>query len=265
MSRIERIFERTRAQGRAAFIAYITAGDPSPSLTAELVLALGSAGADIIEIGIPFSDPIADGPVNQAAAERALAAGTKIDDVFSAVFEVRKTSSIPIVLFSYANPILRRGVSRFSEEAAEAGVDGVLFTDVPVEEIDRFRPELLERGIDPILLVTPTSDKKRIRSASRAGRGFLYLVSRRGVTGIRQDLDRGLDELITRVRKTTKLPVAVGFGISTPGQVARVAEHADGVIVGSAIVRIIAENAGDPELPAIVESRVRPLADACRS
>jgi len=264
MNRLEKVFEGARKENRAAFIAYVTAGDPSPARSVDIVDALLAAGVDIVELGIPFSDPMADGPTNQAAAERALAAGTKLDDVFSSIREIRQKSEIPVILFTYANPVLRRGVQRFADDAADAGADAVLFTDVPVEELGRFQPALLMRDLRSILLVTPTSDRKRIRAASRAGDGFLYLVSRRGVTGAQARLDDGLEDLISKVRKSTRLPIAVGFGISTPEQVARVARKADGVVVGSAIVNIIAENGDDEELVSAVEMAVRPLVEACR-
>ena len=264
MSRISDVFSRARSENRAAFIAYITAGDPSISRTAELVGALAAAGADIVELGIPFSDPIADGPTNQAAAERALAAGTRLEDIFESIREIRENSQIPIVLFSYANPVLRRGVSTFADEASRAGADALLFTDVPVEEMARFSPALENAGIDPIMLVTPTSNRSRIRAASRMGSGFLYLVSRLGVTGAQNDLDDGLEELVGRVRKSSKLPLAVGFGISTPEQVSQVAKWSDGVVVGSAIVNMIDERAGDEDLPTALENFVRPLVEACQ-
>lgn len=264
MSRLSGAFEKAQREGRAAFIAYVTAGDPAPSKTADIVQSLVSAGVDVIELGIPFSDPIADGPTNQAAAERALVAGTKLDDIFEIIREIRRFSQVPIVLFSYANPVLRRGISNFASEAAGAGADGLLFTDVPSEEMDRFAPALKGSGLDPIMLVTPTSDKKRIRAAARVGSGFLYLVSRLGVTGARSSLDEGLEELIARVRKSSRLPLAVGFGISTADQVGRIAGKADGVVVGSAIVRLIEELAEDEELLPALETFVRPMVEACR-
>jgi len=264
MSRITEVFASCRREDRAAFIAYITAGDPSPEQTPKIVRSLIEAGADLIELGIPFSDPVADGATNQAAAERSLAAGTKLDDIFDIIRKIRDFSQVPLVLFTYANPVLRRGIPEFASAASDAGADGVLFTDVPVEEIDRFAPALKKHGLDRIMLVTPTSGKQRIRAASRAGSGFLYLVSRLGVTGTRQELDSGLDELILRVRKSTKLPIGVGFGISTPEQVAAVARNAEAVVVGSAIVRVIAaEGSGDGLLPAL-DALLRPMTAACR-
>jgi len=264
MNRIESAFRTAKKAKRAAFIAYITAGDPSIEKTVELATALRRGGADLLELGVPFSDPIADGATNQQAAERALAAGTTMSSVLSAVRAIREEEEIPIVLFSYANPVLRYGIERFAEDAAAAGVDGVLFTDVPVEEIERFRPALLRSKIDPIMLVTPTSPRDRIKAASKAGRGFLYFVSRTGVTGARRQLDSGLEESVKAVRKTCKLPVSVGFGISTPAQIAEIAAWADGVVVGSAIVDRIAQIGAGPELCNAVQRFITPLTEACR-
>lgn len=264
MSRIATAFEQARADGRAVFIAYVTGGDPCVARTAEVGLALVRAGAGVLEIGIPFSDPIADGPTNQRAAERALAAGATVDGVLGAIADIRAASDVPIVLFTYSNPVLRRGIERFAADAAAAGVDGVLFTDVPAEEMARFGPAFRANGIDPVLLVTPTSTDGRLAAAAGEGSGFLYLVSRTGVTGARQDLDAELAGHVARVRAVSELPVAVGFGISTPEQVAQVAALADGVVVGSAIVDRIAAVGDDDRLAAAVEAFARPLAAACR-
>ncbi len=264
MSRLDTAFKTAAKADRAAFIAYVTAGDPSPDRTVEIVGALERAGADIIELGVPFSDPIADGPTNQQAAERALAAGTTLGGVLDLVARIRAESDVPIVLFTYANPVLRFGLDAFRRAAIEAEIDGVLFTDVPVEELGRFRPTLETAGIDPILLVTPTSGRDRIKAAGKVGNGFLYLVSRTGVTGARKELDAGLEDLVRLVRKASKLPVAVGFGISDPGQVGRVASWADGVVVGSAIVNQIAAIGDSDALAGEIEAFVRPLVEACR-
>lgn len=264
MSRLEGAFAVARAEHRALFVAYVTGGDPTPARTVEVAEALVRAGAGVLEIGIPFSDPIADGPTNQRAAERALATGTSVDDVLAAVAAVRAASDVPIVLFTYSNPVLRRGVERFAADAAGAGADGVLFTDVPVEELDRFAPALHQHGLDPILLVTPTSTDERLAIAAARGAGFLYLVSRTGVTGARRALDSELASHVARVRAASQLPVAVGFGISTPAQVAEVALLADGVVVGSAIVDRLAALGDDDRLAAEVEAFTRPLVAACR-
>jgi tryptophan synthase alpha chain len=263
VSRIGDAFKAAKRAKRAAFVPYITAGDPSLERTVDLVRALAAAGADVLELGVPFSDPIADGPTNQRAAERALASGTSLRGVLAAVELVRRDLTLPIVLFSYANPVLRYGLERFAADAAAAGVDGLLFTDVPAEEMGRFAGPLGDAGIDLIMLVTPTSSRRRMKAAAELGGGFLYLVSRTGVTGARQDLDAELEANVRSARKASKLPVAVGFGISTPEQVARVARLADGVVVGSAIVSRIGALGDCEELTGEVESFASTLAAAC--
>jgi len=263
--RIKEAFAAARKARRAALVTYVTAGDPDLDRTVTIARALRRGGADVLELGVPFTDPIADGPTNQAAAERALASGTTLEGVLRAVREIRGLGEdLPIVLFTYANPVLRYGVDRFAVEAAAAGVDGVLFTDVPVEELGRVRRPLLDAGLDPVMLVAPTSTKERIKAASKAGRGFLYLVSRTGVTGARSDLDQELEPMLRAVRKLSSLPVAVGFGISTPGQVETVARLADGVVVGSAIVDRIGRLGGSLELEDSIQAFVTTLAEACR-
>lgn len=264
MSRIARVFKRARQDDRAAFIPYVTAGDPSPGRTVEIASALERAGADVIELGVPFSDPIADGPTNQRAAERALAAGTTMRRVLEIVTEIRARSEIAVVLFTYANPVVRYGAERFAEHAAAAGVDGVLFTDVPAEEMAPFHKLLKRARLDAVMLVTPTSTRARMKTAARFGGGFLYLVSRTGVTGTRRDLDRELAANVERARRASKLPVAVGFGISTPDQVSQVAAIADGVVVGSAIVDQIADEGDSDGLAERVVEFASPLANACR-
>ena len=265
MSRLEQIFKKARGENRAVFIPYITAGDPSLKRTAEIIDALVRAGADVIELGVPFSDPIADGPTNQKAADRALASGTTLKGVLDLVTDLRTRSDIPVVLFTYANPVMQFGLEAFGSAAARAGIDGILFTDVPTKELARFRPTLNEAKIDPILLVTPTSGKDRIKAASKAGSGFLYLVSRTGVTGAQRRLDPDLEQMITRVQKSSKLPVAVGFGISDHNQVRQVASWANGVVVGSAIVNQVASIGDSDELAPAIEAFVRPFVEACRT
>jgi len=264
VSRIADAFKNARNAGRAAFVPYVTAGDPTLRRTVEIAAALERAGADVLELGVPFSDPMADGPTNQRAAERALASGTSLKKVLEIVREIRTRSTLPIVLFTYANPVVRFGVERFAEHAAASGVDGVLFTDVPAEEMDRFAGHLKADRLDAIMLVTPTSSRARMKATARVGGGFLYLVSRTGVTGARPDLDRELEANVRTARKASRLPVAVGFGISTVDQVAKVAAIADGVVVGSAIVNEIAEEGDTDQLSARVESFAGPLAQACR-
>lgn len=263
MSRLGQVFKTAAVEGRAAFIPYITAGDPSLERTAEIIDALERAGADIIELGVPFSDPIADGPTNQKAADRALASGTTLKGILELITDVRTRSDIPIVLFTYANPVMQFGLGAFSKAAAAAAIDGILFTDVPAEEMSRFEPTLKEASIDPILLITPTSTKTRIKAASKAGKGFLYLVSRTGVTGAQRQLDPELEALIARVQQGAKLPVAVGFGISDVEQVRQVARWSDGVVVGSAIVNQVASIGDNEDLAPAIEAFVRPLVEAC--
>ena len=264
MSRLDEVFRNAKREKRAVFIPYVTAGDPSLERSIEIVRALARAGAGVIELGVPFSDPIADGPTNQRAAERSLAAGTTLSGVLAAVEVIRQDLEIPIVLFTYANPVLRYGIEAFAEDAVTAGVDGVLFTDVPAEEMAPFEEQISARDIDLIMLVTPTSTRQRMKAAARFGGGFLYLVSRTGVTGVRRELDGGLADTIRMARKASRLPVAVGFGISTPEQVATVAEKADGVVVGSAIVSRIGAMGDCDELIGEVESFASELEAACK-
>lgn len=264
MSRISDAFRSARKQGRAAFIPYVTAGDPNLERTVEIALALERAGADVLELGVPFSDPMADGPTNQRAAERALANGTNLGRVLEVVREVRVRSQLAVVLFTYANPVVRFGIERFSRQAAASGVDGVLFTDVPAEEMAGFRRPLRAARLDAIMLVTPTSKRARMKATAKFGDGFLYLVSRTGVTGAQKDLDHELAANVATARKASRLPVAVGFGISTPDQVSKVAAIADGVVVGSAIVNQIADEGDTDQLAARVEAFAAPLAHACR-
>ena len=264
MSRLREVFRRAHREKRAAFVPYVTAGDPNLERTIDIIRALERAGADVVELGVPFSDPIADGPTNQRAAERALASGTTMSKVLATIALIRQEVELPIVLFTYANPVVRYGLEEFASDAAAAGVDGVLFTDVPAEEMAPFEEILGPAGFDLIMLVTPTSDRRRMKAAAHFGGGFLYLVSRTGVTGARQDLDAELDANIKMARKASRLPVAVGFGISTPEQVARVAARADGVVVGSAIVSRIGALGDCEELTDEVERFAATLTEACK-
>jgi len=263
--RIESTFTALRKRRRTAFIPYITAGDPGLEQTVELASALRRAGADLLELGVPFSDPIADGPTNQHAAERALASGTTLAGVLECVREIRIREQLPIVLFTYSNPLLRYGIDRFAEQASDAGVDGILMTDVPVEEIGRFTRAFTDNRLDPVMLVAPTSTRKRARAAAHAGRGFLYLIARTGITGSTEALEAALDERIRATRRLSRLPVAVGFGISTPEQVHQVATRADGVVVGSAIVKEIGRLGASSDLAANIEAHARPMAEACHA
>jgi tryptophan synthase alpha chain len=233
---------------RKGFIPYITAGDPSLEATEQIILELERSGADIIELGVPFSDPVADGPVIQRASERVLANNVSVRDCLEVVRRVRKQSQVPIVLFSYLNPLLSIGLDRLGDELKSAGVDGVIATDLVPEEADDFRAALKSADIDLIFLVAPTSTDERIKLIAEASSGFVYAVSRAGVTGVRQSLSEAASSLVQRVKRFTDLPVAVGFGISTPEQVNEVWQHADAAVVGSRIVAEIEKNSGDPAL-----------------
>ena len=262
--RIENAFVRAHKARRAAFIPYITAGDPNPSRTVVLARALERAGADLLELGVPFTDPIADGPTNQRAAERALAQGTTLSTVLEVVRELRFSSALPIVLFSYFNPVHAYGLARFAVDAAAAGVDGVLFTDVPVDEASAAHDALRRVGLELVLLVAPTSTRERVKAVKKLAGSFVYFVARAGVTGARPTLDEGLEDQVRMVRKLTKSRVAVGFGISTPEQVGRIAQFADGVVVGSALVERIGELGDKPELPGEIEALARSFALATK-
>ena len=263
MSRIAEAFRTAAAEKRAAFIAYLTAGDPSPSATVAMARALERAGTDILELGVPFSDPIADGPVLQRSAERALAVGADLDAVFGMAREIKRETSLALVLFSYLNPLLRRGVARTASDARAAGFDGVLVTDLPPEEAGDVRPAFRGAGLDTIFLVSPTSGAARMDRAAGLSSGFLYAVSRPGTTGARQELPAGLAGTLRRARKAAgRLPVAVGFGIATPDAARKAAALSDGVVVGSALVQA-AEQAGEGREKA-VEGLARSLAQACR-
>src|SRR5688572_9873644 len=236
MSAIDDVFAKCAQEGRAAFIPFLMAGDPTLEATASFLEALSAGGADIIELGVPFSDPIADGPMNQRAAVRALASGTKLSNILELVARHRDRLGVPIVLFTYFNPVHARGIERFSEQAASSGVDGVLCVDLPPEEGEReLVPALREQGVDSIFLLAPTSTRDRVSRVGRASSGFVYYVSRTGVTGERASLAPDLVRDVKRLRRKVGLPLAVGFGISSAAQVASVGDIADGVVVGSAL------------------------------
>jgi tryptophan synthase alpha chain len=265
MSAIDEVFFKCAEEGRAAFIPFLMAGDPDLAATAAYIEAVSAGGADIIELGVPFSDPIADGPVNQRAAVRALASGTKLSNILELVARHRDKLGVPIVLFTYFNPIHARGVERFAEQAGASGVDGVLCVDLPPEEGEReLVPALRAQGVDAIFLLAPTSTRDRVKKVSELSSGFVYYVSRTGVTGERTALPSDLVRDIKRLRRKLDPPLAVGFGISSPAHVAALGEVADGIVVGSALVRMIEERAGDPELPALLEEKVRELSAPLR-
>jgi tryptophan synthase alpha chain len=247
MSRLTNAFTELRDRRRGGLVTYLTAGDPDRDRSTALLIAVARAGADVIEVGVPFSDPLADGPVIQRASERALAAGMSLRGVLEVVRKVRAEVDTPIVLFTYANPIVRMGSAAFARAAADAGVDGVLVLDYPIEEAGPMRALLVDAGLDPIFLISPTTSDERIRKASDLGRGFLYVISRLGVTGVRDRLPDGVEALLSRVRASSDLPVAVGFGISRPEHVAQACRVADAAVVGSALVNVVAEHGASPD------------------
>lgn len=262
MSRLDERFAAMRREGRTGLVTYVTAGDPDLPRTARILRALDRGGADVIEVGVPFSDPLADGPVIQRAAERALAAGTTLAGVLDTIAAERPHLHAGIVLFTYANPVLRFGVDAFATRAAEAGVDGVLTLDLPLEEAGPLRRSLAGAGLDTIFLLSPTTTPERIALANRLGAGFLYVISRLGVTGVRAQVADGLAELTARIRAHSTLPIALGFGLSRPEHVRQAGAHADAVVVGSALVDRIAAWADAPDLDARVEAFTRWLAGA---
>ena len=241
MSRIGESLARRRAQGRTAFIPFLTAGDPSVEHTVEAAVALEAAGADVLELGVPFSDPLADGPVIQRSSERALARGVTLETVLDVVRRIRERSALPLLLFSYFNPLLQRGLERLATEAADAGVDGVLVTDLPPEEGEEWVRAARAAGLDTVFLAAPTSPPERLKRVAEASRGFVYAISRTGVTGERRAVSDEARPLVERLRALTQVPVALGFGLSSPEQVAEAAAVADAVVVGSALVRFLEE------------------------
>ena len=259
MNRIADRFTRLKEHGRQALIPFITAGHPNLQTTRDLILVLQKAGADIIELGVPFSDPVADGPVIQRSSQQALNSGVTLRDILSLVGDMRSELQVPVVLFSYVNPVLQFGIESFAREAADAGVDGVLLSDLPLEEAIDVKGKLAARGIDLILLAAPTSTDDRLRLIADNASGFIYAVARTGVTGTRNEVSKESEELVRRLRMFTRLPVAVGFGISTADQVAEVWRYADGAVVGSAIVKEIEENAAQPGLLERIEQFIRSL------
>jgi tryptophan synthase alpha chain len=254
MGRIEERFTALNKEGRKAFVAYLTAGDPSLEKTEELITALEAAGVDIIEVGVPFSDPTADGPVIQAASQRALKKGANLEKILAMIVRLRRFSGIPTVLFTYYNPILSYGPERFAKDAAAAGVDGLLVVDLPPEEADELRRYSDPAGLAFITLVAPTTDPKRARKILRGATGFVYYISVTGVTGTAVPRPDDIRRDVERLKGITALPVTVGFGISTAGQAAAIAPLGDGVVIGSALVRLIGERGESGDLEAVVTS-----------
>ncbi len=254
MTRIAALFERLKRENRKALITYITAGDPAPDRTAGLVRALERGGADLIELGVPFSDPVADGPVIQRAGDRALRAGTNLKRVLEIAREVRSGSEIPLLLFTYLNPVLRYGLERLAADAKAAGIDGVLLTDVSVEEAGEFTRILQAAGLDTVFLAAPTSSPRRLKLIAEYSSGFIYLVSRLGVTGEQQSVSAAVAPLVEAMRAHTALPLAVGFGVSRPEHVAELGRQAEGVVVGSALMSLIEKNPSEEALEAFTRS-----------
>jgi len=262
LSRITDTFMRLKAEGRRALIPFIMAGDPDLNRTRELVVELARSGADIIELGVPFSDPIADGPVIQRASQRALRNPVGVSHVLEVVREARAETDVPVILFSYLNPLLRFGAERLGREAARAGVDGLLVTDLTPDESEEFYGAVTEGGLDSIYLAAPTSTEKRLRLIAGRAKGFIYAVSRTGVTGARAEMSNEAEALVARLRSLTDLPVAVGFGISSAKHVREVWRYADAAVVGSAIVAEMERRAGEPDFVSSIGRFTRNLLPA---
>lgn len=259
-NRIDQTFSQLRAKNQKGFMAYITGGDPSPKHSADIALALADAGVDFLEIGIPFSDPLADGIVNQLGAQRALAAGTTVVKILRMIFAIRQKSQIPIILYTYLNPLFSYGFKQFEHDAAAVGADGLLLLDLPSEK--SFLSA--ETSLHQIRVVAPTTSEERLKRIVAKASGFIYYVSQEGVTGERAELSQTIGERVSRIRAATDLPVSVGFGISAPDQAARVATIADAVVVGSAIVRRIGEFGQNTDLPQRIHDFVQPLVEATK-
>ena len=257
MSRLDETFKDLRAARRTGLVAYITAGDPDLERSADVVRAVDRGGADVIELGVPFSDPLADGPVIQRATERALAKGATLAKVLDMAASVRADVAAPLVVFTYANPMVRMGVEIFARRARESGIDGVLVLDLPPEEAGEARAAFVAEGLDTIFLLSPTTSVPRIRRAAELGGGFLYGISRLGVTGARNDVADSAESLAARVRAETDRPLALGFGFSTPEHVRAVGAWADAAVVGSALVQVVADHGSSPDLGGEVERYVR--------
>jgi len=262
LGRIENAFSKLKREGKPGFIPFITAGDPDLDTTAELLLELANSGASLIELGVPFSDPMADGPVIQRASERALQHGFGLEEIFASVAKVRPNFETPLILFSYFNPLLQYGIHKLAPAARDAGIDGVLVTDLTPEESKEFAATLKANDLDMIFLVAPTSTDERLRMITAHASGFVYAVSRAGVTGARENLSREAELLVARVRKFSSLPVAVGFGISSAEQVTQTCTYADAAVVGSAIVAQIEKLSGSEKLVEEIGLFVRGLIPA---
>ncbi len=264
MGRISEKFEALSAKNEKALVVYLTAGDPSMQITKELILGMEKAGVDILEIGVPFSDPTADGPVIQAASQRALKTGTTLQGVLKMVADIRSASEIPVLLFGYFNPIFAYGVEKFTKAAQDAGVDGVLVVDLPPEEAGELRRHSDVAGLDFISLVAPTTGKERLKTILQTATGFLYYISITGVTGTAAPKIEDIAREVAKIRKLTKMPIAVGFGISNARQAREIGQLADGIVIGSAVVTLIDENRNNPDLVKIVSNYVKEIKQALR-
>lgn len=265
-NRIDALFARLGTEGKKAFVAYVCAGDPDIERSKQVVKALADAGADLIELGVPFSDPLADGIVNQMAAQRALDAGATIRKVIEMIRELREDGlTQPIILFTYLNPIYTYGFEAFHKDASAAGADGILTLDMPPEEAHCHRELSYHEGLKQIRLIAPTSPESRITSIAAESEGFIYYVSREGVTGEQKEVASSIEDQVELIRSHTETPIVVGFGISNPEQARAVAELADGVVVGSAIVKIVGQEGNSPELAEKVHAFVKPLVDGVKS
>lgn len=262
--RLEPVFAQLKARGEAALIAYITAGDPSLERLPDILRLLHDSGVDITEVGFPFSDPLADGPVIQAAMHRALQNGTTLPRVLETVAQIRSQLPMPLIAFTYYNPVQRYGLERFARDAVQAGFTACLMTDLPPDEADEWLHYARQYALQPIFLLTPTSTTARIRLAAERGQGFLYCVSRTGVTGARDQLPPDLPDLVARIREQTSLPIAVGFGVSKPDHVRQIAQFADGAVVGSQLVRFLHEFADSPHWQTAIGEYLRGLKAAAR-
>ena len=265
MNRIDRTFARLRDEGMRALIAYLTAGDPHPTRTVELILALERGGADIIELGVPFSDPLADGPTIQKASERALKAGMSLAGVMEIVRELRKRSDVPVVIFSYLNPVLRYGYERFANTLVEVQADGALLTDLNIEAADDYLALMRERDLSTVFLGAQTNTDERLARVAQASTGFLYLVSTAGVTGMRETVSDQAVPLLERARRVSDVPLAIGFGLSRREHMEAVAPYAEGAIVGSAIMRIVEEHGNSEGLERRLEELARELKSGLRA
>lgn len=264
MNRIDARFARLRESGKKGFVAYIGSGDPDLEATRDLALAFDQAGVDVLELGVPFSDPLADGIVNQMAAQRGLESGTTPAKVLATVAAIRKDSQIPIVLYVYYNLLHKRGLKAFIDDCAQAGVDGLLVLDLPPEESDNYEQLMAAAGVNNIYLIAPTTPESRMEIIAKRAKGFIYYISREGVTGMQETVADNIASMTAKIRKHTDLPIAVGFGISTPDQARLVASNAEAIVVGSAIVNQIAKNGKDSQLASKVAGFVKTLVDAIK-